>query len=93
MMERHVWPLAHLHNAVTDGAVLPLPQQHQTDHNHRRYGHRNHQQANQSAAPEAEVIHQGAERLLLWSTTELRGKNKHQPYLLSQSTKSYDKHG
>lgn len=73
-MERHVWPLTHLHNAVTDGAVLPFPQQHQTDHNHGRYGHCNHQQANQSAASEAEIIHQGAERLLLWSTAELWGK-------------------
>lgn len=80
MMERHEWPLAHLHNAVTDGAVLPLPQQHQTDHYHRGDGHCNHQQANQSAASEAELIRQGAERLLLWSTAELGGENKQQCY-------------
>lgn len=52
--------VAYLHDAVTDGAVLPLPQKHQTDHNHSCYGHRNHQQANQRTAAEAEVLSQRA---------------------------------
>ena len=54
----------YLHDAVTDGAVLPLPQKHQADHDHSCYGHGNHQQANQCAAPEAEVLSQGAVGLL-----------------------------
>lgn len=53
--------VAHLHDAVADGAVLPLPQKHQTDHNHSCYGHRYHQQTNQCAAAEAEVLFQGPE--------------------------------
>lgn len=54
----------HLHDAMADGTVLSLPQKHQTDHNHSRYGDGNHQQANQCAAPEAEVLSQGAVGLL-----------------------------
>lgn len=49
---------------MTDGAVLPLPQKHQADHYHSCYGHCNHQQANECAAPEAEVLSQGAVWLL-----------------------------
>lgn len=56
--------VAYLHDAVTDSAVLPLPQEHQTDHNHSCYGHRDHQQADERAAPEAEVLSQGAVGLL-----------------------------
>lgn len=52
--------VAYLHDAMADGAVLPLPQKHQTDHNHSCYGHRDHQQNNQRTAPEAEVLSQGA---------------------------------
>lgn len=50
---------AYLHNAVADGAILPLPQQHQTDHNYSCYGHRDHQHNDQCTAPEAEVLSQG----------------------------------
>lgn len=56
--------LTHLHDAMTDGTVLSLPQKHQTDYNHSRYGDCNHQQANQCAAPKAEVLSQGAVGLL-----------------------------
>lgn len=49
-----------LYDAMTDGAVLPLPQKHQTDHNHSCYGHSDHQQANQCTAPKTEVLSQGA---------------------------------
>lgn len=49
---------------MADGTVLSLPQKHQTDHNHSRYGDCNHQQANQRAAPEAEVLSQGVVGLL-----------------------------
>lgn len=56
--------LTHLHDAMADGTVLSLPQKHQTDHNHSRYGDCNHQQANQRAAPEAEVLSQGVVGLL-----------------------------
>lgn len=62
--------MAYLHDAMTDGAVLPLPQKHQTDHNHSCYGHRDHQQANQCTAPEAEVLSQGAVGLLKGRTSE-----------------------
>lgn len=49
---------------MTDSAILPLPQKHQTDHNNGCYGHRDHQQANQCAAAEAEVLSQGPIGLL-----------------------------
>lgn len=55
---------SHLHDAVTDGAVLPFPQKHQADHNHGCYGHGDHQQADQGAAAKAEVLPQGAIGLL-----------------------------
>lgn len=53
-----IQPAAYLHDAMTDGAILPLPQKHQADHNHSCYGHRDHQQANQCTAAEAEVLSQ-----------------------------------
>lgn len=46
---------------MADGAILPLPQKHQADHNHSCYGHGYHQQTNQRAAAEAEVLIQGPE--------------------------------
>ena len=67
--------MAYLHDAVTDSAVLPLPQKHQTDHNHSCYGHRDHQQADERAAPEAEVLSQGAEGLLTGGRTGERGES------------------
>lgn len=51
---------AYLHYAMADGTILPLPQKHQTDHNHSCYGHGDHQQTNQCTAAEAEVLSQGA---------------------------------
>lgn len=63
---------------MTDGAVLPLPQEHQADHNHSCYGHRDHQQANQCAAPEAEVLSQRAVGLLKveWVSERERGSKE-----------------
>lgn len=66
----HRRQVAYLHNAVTDGAILPLPQKHQADHDHSCYGHCDHQQADQSTAPEAEVLSQGAVWLLSGRTGE-----------------------
>lgn len=67
---------AHLHDAMADSAVLSLPQKHQTDHNHSRYGDCNHQQANQCAAPKAEVLSKGAIGLLpsMWEVRRWREK-------------------
>lgn len=63
--------MAYLHDAMTDGAILPLPQKHQTDHNNSCYSHRDHQQANQCTAAEAEVLSQGAVGLLMgWNGDE-----------------------
>lgn len=68
----HRQQVAHLHNAVTDGAILPLPQKHQADHDHSCYGHCDHQQADQCTAAEAELLSHGAVRLLSGRT----GKKK-----------------
>lgn len=56
---------SHLHNAVADGAVLPLPQQHQADDDDCGDRHGDDQQANQSTASKAEVLTQRTECFLL----------------------------
>lgn len=60
-----------LHNAVANGAILPLSKHHQTGHYHSCYGNRNHQQANQSAIPKAKLLPQGANYLQSPSASEL----------------------
>lgn len=59
------WLVAHLHNTMAYGAILPLPKQNQADHNHSCYGHSDNEQANESAAPKAEVLSQRTEGFLL----------------------------
>lgn len=56
--------MTYLHDAVTDGAVLPLPQKHQTYNDHSCYGDCDHQQTDQCAVPKAKILSQGAVRFL-----------------------------
>lgn len=78
--------LAYLYDAMTDGAVLPLPQKHQTDHNHSCYGHSDHQQANQCAAPKTEVLSQGAIGLLTCRTGESKTESDSEETIYAQLT-------
>lgn len=49
-------PSPYLHNAMADGAVLPLPQHHQADDDDCSNGHRDDQQANKGTAAQTEVL-------------------------------------
>lgn len=44
---------------MADGPILPLPQHHQADDYNGSYGNGNHQQTNEGAAAETEVIPKG----------------------------------
>lgn len=61
---------------MADSPILPLPQKHQTNHNHSCYGYCNHQQANQCTAAEVEILSQGTVGLLTGTTSESETRQK-----------------